>query len=66
VDQGPLRRALDNRLPDAVTVERGVQEAVFLPGTVALGSRIDDDGCRLLPHQAEGRRTPPRGTRHAA
>ena len=36
--------ALDNRLPDAVTVRVEFKKPVFLPGTVALGSRIDDDG----------------------
>jgi len=36
--------ALDNRLPDAVTVRVEFKKPVFLPGTVALGTRIDDDG----------------------
>ncbi len=36
--------ALDNRLPDAVTVRVEFKKPVFLPGTVALGSRIDHDG----------------------
>jgi MaoC like domain len=34
---------LDNRLPDAVTVRVEFKKPVFLPGTVALGSRIDHD-----------------------
>ena len=36
--------ALDNRLPDAVTVRVEFKKPVFLPGSVAFGSRIDDDG----------------------
>jgi acyl dehydratase len=35
--------ALDNRLPDAVTVRVEFKKPVFLPGSVAFGSRIDDD-----------------------
>jgi acyl dehydratase len=35
--------ALDNRLPDAVTVRVEFKKPVFLPGSVALGSRIGDD-----------------------
>jgi hypothetical protein len=35
--------ALDNRLPDAVAVRVEFKKPVFLPGTVALGSRIGDD-----------------------
>jgi acyl dehydratase len=31
--------ALENRLPDAVTVEVGFKKPVFLPGTVAFGKR---------------------------
>ena len=57
--------ALDNRLPDAVTVDVEFKKPMFLPGTVAFGSRDRRRRLRLLPHQAEGRRTPPRGTRHA-
>ena len=34
--------ALDNRLPDAVTVRVEFKKPVFLPGSVALGSRIGD------------------------
>jgi acyl dehydratase len=57
--------ALDNRLPDAVTVRVEFKKPVFLPGTVALGSRIDDHGVVFsltrpkdgAPHLA-GRATP--------
>ncbi len=35
--------ALDNRLPDAVTVRVEFKKPVFLPGSVALGSRIEAD-----------------------
>ena len=35
--------ALDNRLPDAVTVLVEFKKPVFLPGTVAFGSRISGD-----------------------
>ena len=36
--------ALDGRLPDAVTVEVAFKKPVLLPGTVAFGSRREDDG----------------------
>ena len=36
--------ALENRLPDAVTVEVAFKKPVFLPGTVAFGSRQTDTG----------------------
>lgn len=36
--------ALENRLPDAVTVEVGFKKPVFLPGTVAFGSSPVDRG----------------------
>ncbi|MFW6775090.1 MaoC family dehydratase [Nocardioides sp. CPCC 205120] len=35
---------LENRLPDAVTVEVSFRKPVFLPGTVAFGSRPTEDG----------------------
>ena len=36
--------ALENRLPDAVTVEVAFRKPVFLPGTVAFGSEPTDTG----------------------
>ena len=36
--------ALENRLPDAVTVEVAFRKPVFLPGTVAFAARRDDAG----------------------
>jgi len=36
--------ALENRLSDAVTVEVAFKKPVFLPGTVAFGSRQTDTG----------------------
>jgi acyl dehydratase len=36
--------ALENRLPDAVTVEVAFKKPVFLPGTVAFGSKPTDAG----------------------
>lgn len=36
--------ALENRLPDAVTVEVSFRKPIFLPGTVAFGSLPTDDG----------------------
>jgi acyl dehydratase len=39
--------AIANRLPDAVTVEVEFKKPILLPGTVAFGSRVVDDG----PHQ---------------
>jgi acyl dehydratase len=36
--------ALENRLPDAVTVEVAFKKPVFLPGTVAFGSKVTDTG----------------------
>jgi acyl dehydratase len=36
--------ALENRLPDAVTVEVAFKKPVFLPGTVAFGSKQTDTG----------------------
>jgi acyl dehydratase len=36
--------ALQGRLPDAVTVEVAFKKPVLLPGTVAFGSRREDDG----------------------
>ena len=36
--------ALDGRLPDAVTVDVAFKKPVLLPGTVAFGSRREDDG----------------------
>ncbi|MDF9715377.1 hypothetical protein KK617_04360 [Nocardioides sp. ChNu-99] len=35
---------LENRLPDAVTVEVSFRKPIFLPGTVAFGSRPTEDG----------------------
>jgi acyl dehydratase len=36
--------ALENRLPEAVTVEVAFRKPVLLPGTVAFGSRATEDG----------------------
>ena len=36
--------ALENRLPDAVTVEVAFRKPIFLPGKVAFGSRQSDEG----------------------
>jgi acyl dehydratase len=36
--------AIENRLPDAVTVEVAFKKPVFLPGTVAFAARHADDG----------------------
>ncbi len=36
--------ALENRLPDAVTVAVAFKRPILLPGTVAFGSRRVDDG----------------------
>ena len=36
--------AIENRLPDAVTVEVAFKKPVFLPGTVAFAARQDGDG----------------------
>ena len=36
--------ALENRLPDAVTVEVAFKKPIFLPGKVAFGSRQTDEG----------------------
>jgi acyl dehydratase len=36
--------AIENRLPDAVTVEVAFRKPVFLPGTVAFAARRDDAG----------------------
>jgi hypothetical protein len=36
--------AIANRLPDAVTVEVEFKKPIVLPGTVAFGSRVVDDG----------------------
>ncbi len=36
--------AIENRLPDAVTVEVAFKKPVFLPGTVAYAARRDEAG----------------------
>jgi hypothetical protein len=36
--------AIENRLPEAVTVEVAFKKPVFLPGTVVFAARQDDDG----------------------
>ena len=36
--------ALENRIPDAVTIEAAFKKPVFLPGTVAFGQDSGDDG----------------------
>ena len=36
--------AIENRLPEAVTVEVAFKKPVFLPGTVAFAARQDEDG----------------------
>ena len=45
--------ALENRLPDAVTVEVAFKKPIFLPGTVAFGSRAVRRRARLRPHLTE-------------
>ena len=57
--------ALENRLPDAVTVEVAFRKPIFLPGKVAFGSRQSDEGFAFVlrdprsgaPH-LQGRTTP--------
>ena len=53
--------ALENRLPDAVTVDVAFKKPILLPGTVAFGSRAVDAGRRLrvLADQPEDRRAAP-------
>ena len=41
---GPLRGALENRLPDAVRVDVAFKKPILLPGTVAFGSTPADGG----------------------
>jgi acyl dehydratase len=36
--------ALENRLPDSVTVEAAFKKPILLPGTVAFGQNATDDG----------------------
>ena len=36
--------AIENRLPDAVTVEVAFKKPILLPGTVAFGHEATDDG----------------------
>ncbi len=63
--------ALENRLPEAVTVDVAFKKPIFLPGTVAFGSRrldgpANDNGFEFslsapksgAPH-LQGRTTPP-------
>ena len=57
--------AIENRLPEAVTVEVAFKKPVFLPGTVAFAARREDDGFTIAltrpkdgaPHLV-GRTTP--------
>ena len=51
--------AIENRLPDAVTVEVAFKKPVLLPGTVALRRPPGRRGLDLRPDQPEGRLTPP-------
>ena len=47
--------ALENRLPDAVTVEVGFKKPIFLPGTVAFGvDPTDDDLAFALTSPKDG------------
>jgi hypothetical protein len=57
--------ALENRLPDAVTVEVAFKKPVFLPGSVAFGSKPTDTGFAFTmadPHSGaphvQGRTSP--------
>ena len=44
MEQGPLPGGLEDRLPDAVTVEVAFKKPILLPGTVAFGSPRTGDG----------------------
>jgi acyl dehydratase len=50
--------ALENRLPDAVTVEVAFRKPIFLPGKVAFGSLQNDEGFTFVL------RDPPSGALH--
>ena len=50
--------AVENRLPDAVTVDAAFRKPIFLPGTVAFGvSRHDEGWPSPSPHRRPARRT---------
>ena len=53
--------ALENRLPDAVTVEVAFKKPILLPGTVAFGHETDRGRPGLRADQPEGRRAAPGG-----
>ena len=57
--------AFANRLPDAATVEVEFKKPVFLPGKVAFGSRVVDDGLDFSL-TAPARRAAPRRPRRPA
>jgi hypothetical protein len=58
--------ALENRLPDAVTVAVAFKKPILLPGTVAFGARPAEDGWAFslssprsgAPHLAGSTRSP--------
>ena len=51
--------AIENRLPDAVTVEAAFKKPVFLPGTVTFAVDGHRHRADLRPDQPDGRLTPP-------
>jgi acyl dehydratase len=46
--------ALENRLPDAVTVTVGFKKPVFLPGTVGFGARATEGGIAFVVADRDG------------
>jgi acyl dehydratase len=46
--------ALENRLPDAVTVSVGFKKPVFLPGTVGFGARATEGGIAFSVADRDG------------
>ena len=46
--------AIENRLPDAVTVTVGFKKPVFLPGTVTFGARATDTGIGFVVASRDG------------
>ena len=55
--------AIENRLPDAVTVEVAFKKPVFLPGTVAFARPGRRRRAHVLADQPEGRVAAPRRSR---
>ena len=52
--------ALENRLPDAVTVDVAFKKPIFLPGSVAFGVAAARRRAGVRPHLTHERRAPPR------